>query len=423
MELYPNYSAPALVLKGLLNQQLGMNQKALSYFTQAAMEYTNQAEHLKDLLDAYCYRTYLNKSQEGQYLLKLYRSTMEGYGLFSPNFQKARYYLENNEKEKCQEEIFKHFFRRGNQGIYDCLLTDMEFCEKTLYPGFKRMLIEQSFIDLDIEQTESSFLGLFRSNDDDRIRVKIHNHSDIDLENVRVFLCIHYTDMYTDEYDIVKVPTSKNRIPKFEENTDMGTLKLVYNDEKDNAEDDFLAELRKILGVDYIAPKYKKYNDIVKVRAIVMTDSKIGWIDNVNQRISNLKPHYNIEEVDVNNIHDGLRKAFLKDLNLDVTDIKNLLQTQTNFKTNGSGENFMIELPRKLALISPLFSINEIQEKETAIKPEKCVLSGQSIKMSFNYQPKEGEIVPLYLYSDFITLKINVLYKKEKSVIQDIEVI
>jgi hypothetical protein len=422
-ELYPDYSAPSLVLKGVLHQQLGMNQQALSYFDQAAMEYPNQAEHLKDLLDAYCYRTYLNKSHEGQYLLKLYRSTMEGYGMFSPNFQKARYYLENNEIEKSQEEIYKHFFRRGNQGIYDCLLSDMEYCEKALYPGFKRMLIEQSFIDVDIEKT-----GLMLK-DDDQIRVKINNRSDIDLENVRIFLCIHYTDMYTDEYDIVKVPNSKNRISQFEENTDMGTVKLDYNN--------------------------KKFKDIIKVRAIVMTDNKIGWIDNVNQRIRDLKPHYNIGATNVNNILDGLRKVFLKDLNLDVADIKNLLLTQTKSKSQtnsnsknkavetaetigtvlapvvtlsykfiasitGSSKNFMIELPRKLALISPLFSINEIQEKETAIKPEKCVLSGQSIKISFNYEPKEGEIVPLYLYSDFITLKINILYKKDGSEIQDI---
>jgi hypothetical protein len=393
MERYPDYSAPALVLKGLLYQQLGINQQALSYFDQAAIEYPKQAEHLKDLLDAYCYRTYLNKSQEGLYLLKLYRSTMEGYGMFSPNFQKSLYYLKNNEKDKSQEEIYKHFFRRGNQGIYDCLLTDMEFCEKALYPSFKSMLLEQSFIDLNIEQT-----GFFFKNDD-QIRIKINNRSDIPLENVRVFLCIHYTDMYTDEYDIVKVPTSKNKI-LHEENADIGTLKLEYNG--------------------------KKFNDIVKVRAIVMTDDKVCWIDNINQRIGDLKPRYNFEEIDVNNILDGLRNIFLKELALDALNIKKLLLTKESenwVKNLDSDKKFVIELPRELALVSPLFSINEIKDKETAIRPERCILSGQSIKMRFNYRPKEGEIVPLYIYSDSFTLKVNILYKKEKSEIQDIEII
>ena len=69
---------------------MGNARSALSYFDQAAIEYPRQAEELTDLLNSYRSRTYLNKSVEGMYLLNLYKSTMEGFGLFSPNFYKAK---------------------------------------------------------------------------------------------------------------------------------------------------------------------------------------------------------------------------------------------------------------------------------------------------------------------------------------------
>ena len=116
MDLYPKRSAPALVLKGLIKLKEGNEAKAMSYFDQASVEYPRQAAALTDLLDSYKNRSYLNKSSEGKYLLKLYRSTMEGYGMFSPNLLKAKYYSQQGDLEKAKEEIFNHFYRRGNQG-------------------------------------------------------------------------------------------------------------------------------------------------------------------------------------------------------------------------------------------------------------------------------------------------------------------
>ncbi len=58
---------------------------------------------------------------------------MEGYGIFSPNLLKAHYYAEHNDVEKSKEEIYNHFYRRGNQGVYDCLLSDMQYCEDNMY--------------------------------------------------------------------------------------------------------------------------------------------------------------------------------------------------------------------------------------------------------------------------------------------------
>lgn len=115
IDLYPDQSAPALLLEGLIMEYKGDHASALTFYDQSSVEYPRQAERLTDLLDSYRTRTYLNNSLEGNYLLSLYRSTMTGSGFFSPNFMKAMYYDQQGDKDNCAKEIYNHFYRRSNQ--------------------------------------------------------------------------------------------------------------------------------------------------------------------------------------------------------------------------------------------------------------------------------------------------------------------
>lgn len=400
IQLYPARSAPALVLKGLLYRSLGDNAKAINFFDQASVEYPRQAAALTDLLDSYKSRAYLNKSAEGKYLLRLYRSTMEGFGIFSPNLLKAKYFAQQGDVENCKEEIFNHFFRRGNQGVYDCLLSDMQYCEENMYSSFKQILLEQSFLDVAVEPVTNWHLG----DKDDEIKVVINNRSDIDLENVRIFLCLHYTDMYKDEYDVQKLPSVN--IIKHNDKTEIGVVKLNYEN--------------------------KKYNDITRIRAIAMTDDKICWIDNVdykymkasemavkenksNAHLANLKQQL-LEDFDINNdkllsiIEDGIKiYASVSDGNLwhDMkNDVKNLVA--------GKDKNLRIELPRILSIIDPVFSINEINSADKSIRPTENYLSGSNICLEFDFQPNEEDSLPLYIYSDFADFKVELSFNDGK---------
>ena len=409
MDLYPQRSAPALVLKGLIKLKEGNEAKAMSYFDQASVEYPRQAAALTDLLDSYKNRSYLNKSSEGKYLLKLYRSTMEGYGMFSPNLLKAKYYSQQGDLEKAKEEIFNHFYRRGNQGVYDCLLSDMQYCEENMYSIFKQLLMEQSFIDVSVEPTKNWLL----SKNEDEARVIINNRSDVDLENVRIFLCLHYTDMYKDEYDVVKCPSIN--IIKHHDKTEIGVVKLNYND--------------------------KTYNDITRIRAIAMTDDKICWIDDVEYKYihayeASKAKNNNKKKMGVN----SRREEFLKDFNIDSntiteaiakgitvysaikSDDKSFWDNVTNIWA-GSDDKLKIELPRMLSLIDPVFSLNQLKDKENAILPVENYLTGNNIRLKFDYKPKEGETIPLYIYSDYISLKVTIKFNKGKPEIKDISVI
>ena len=414
MKLYPSRSAPALVLKGLLYREQGEIAKAVSYFDQASMEYPRQAAALTDLLDSYKARTYLNKSAEGKYLLRLYRSTMEGFGIFSPNLLKANYYAQNGDVEKSKEEIFNHFYRRGNQGVYDCLLSDMQYCEENMYSSFRQILLEQSFLDVAVEPTTNWTLA----DKEDEIKVTINNRSDIDLENVRIFLCLHYTDMYKDEYDVQKLPSVN--IIKHNDKTEIGVVKLNYED--------------------------KKYNDITRIRAIAMTDDKICWIDNVDYKYmraseaaargSNSKPSTQ------NSKTSSAKQQLLEDFNVDNGKLQSIIQEgmkvygtvsdgniwndmkrDVKNLVTGKDKKLRIELPRILTLIDPVFSLHQLNDKDKAIRPSENYLSGSNIRLKFDYEPKQDETIPLYIYSDFANFKVTIKFDGGKPVVKKVELL
>ena len=250
IEQNPDKTAPALLLRGVYYKRMGYADEALSCFHQASIEYPRQAAQLTDMLDSYCMRNYLNRTAEGLYLLQLYRSMMEGYGLFSPNLMKAKFYADNGKQEESKNEIYNHFFRRGNQKYYDGLLSDMQFCEQNLPASFKQLLIDRKFLDVKVEP-DSKWLVL---NDDEEMQVTIQNKSGKRLENVRLFLCIHYTDMHKDEYYVVKVPQTVSIIEPDGE-VEIEDVPLGYRD--------------------------KKYADITRIRAIAMTDDRLCWVDDI----------------------------------------------------------------------------------------------------------------------------------------------
>ena len=246
----PDKTAPALLMRGVLYQRMGDAENALSCFHQASIEYPRQAAQLTDMLDSYCMRNYLNKTAEGLYLLQLYRSMMEGYGIFSPNLLKAKYYADSGQQEESKNEIYNHFFRRGNQKYYDGMLSDMQFCEQNLPEAFKQLLIDKKFLSIAVVPA-SKWLVM---SDQENMQVSVKNLSGKRLENVRIFLCIHYTDMHKEEYDVVKAPQTISIIEPDDE-VEMEPVPLKYRD--------------------------KKYRDITRIRAIAMTDDRLCWVDDI----------------------------------------------------------------------------------------------------------------------------------------------
>ena len=410
MQEFPGRTAPALVLKGLMAQKQGNLQAALSYFDQASIEYPRQAAQLTDMLDSYRTRTYLNKTTEGQFLQRLYSSTMEGYGMFSPNLLKAKLYADQGRQDEARQEIFGHFFRRGNQGIYSALLSDMQFCEEHLYGPFKQLLIDHSYLDVEVEP-ESEWL-FWKS--DDLLEVKINNRSDMDLENVRVFLCIHYTDMYKDEYDVVKVPRTANIIPK-RSTTDLDTVRITYPG--------------------------KTYQDITRIRAIAVTDDRICWVDDVDYKQNHVLDFLRSGKRSQSEQLRQAREEYLSNYSLEPEKLRQTLlegmkvlppetdpaEDRSFWQKVGGWFTFpdndlKMELPRVLTMLDPVFSLRAI-DGEDALSPKENYLAGTAIHLVFDYVPQYEEELPLYIYSDFVTFRVNIIYKGKDSVIENCEII
>ena len=407
---YPSRTAPALVLEGLLLQKMGDEEGAMSRFHQASVEYPRQAAQLTDMLDSYNRRNYLTRTPEGQYLRRLYASTMEGYGLFSPNLLKAKYYADQGKMEQSREEIYNHFFRRGNQGIYDELLSDMQFCEEHLYGAFKGLLLESSYVDVSIEP-ESEWLFW---DSDDVMRVTINNRSDLDLENVRVFLCIHYTDMYKDEYDVIKVPHTANIIAKHT-TADLDTVTLRYPG--------------------------KTYKDITRIRAIAMTDDRICWVDDVNYKQSHALSFLRSGQRDASALQAQAREEYLRTYSLEPQKLRRTLQEgitilppeedptadrswwDTFLSWFSSPDNDLkVELPRVLAMTDPVFSLHPLDSDE-AIMPEDNYLSGTVIRLRFPYVPAYGDHLPLYIYTESATFLADILYRGKNSQVLSVTIL
>ena len=407
---YPSRTAPALVLEGLLQQQLGNEEAAMSRFHQASVEYPRQAAQLTDMLDSYNRRNYLSRTPEGQYLRRLYASTMEGYGLFSPNLLKAKHYADQGKMEQSREEIYNHFFRRGNQGIYDELLSDMQFCEEHLYGAFKGLLLESSYIDVSIEP-ESEWLFW---DSDDVMRVRINNRSDLDLENVRVFLCIHYTDMYKDEYDVIKVPHTANIIAKHT-TADLDTVTLRYPG--------------------------KTYKDITRIRAIAMTDDRICWVDDVNYKQSHALSFLRGGQRDASALQAQAREEYLRNYSLEPRKLRRTLKEgitilppeedptadrswwDTFLSWFSSPDNDLkLELPRVLAMTDPVFSLHPL-DSDAAITPEENYLSGTVIRLRFPCVPAYGDHLPLYIYTESATFQVDILYRGKDSQVLSVTIL
>lgn len=368
IDLYPGKAAPALLLMGELELTKGNTTRAMSYFDQSAIEYPKQAAELNDMLNSYYMRSYLNATPEGQYLMRLYCSTVEGQGYFSPNFHKAKYWESIDNNEKAATEIYNHFFRRDKQGIYDCLLTDMEFCENNLYSSFKSQFMESSALNISV--TEDTHV--FGKNG---VTFTLTNNSDLTLENIRLFVCLHLKDMYVNEYDIFPCETVN-----------------IFNPGEQ---------------VTWSTNDYRT-EDIVRVRAIMLTDNKVCWVDDIRFKHSNAMRNYyqhngkvtrSLEMFEGYGLSDG---EIIQKIESNITGELATDDSKKGIRKNAENQTLTIELPRILCLLDPVLSFGELNKMKT---PVSQTLHGSIMKAVFKIDSSAAR-EPIYLYSNFINLKI-----------------
>ncbi|MCQ2133252.1 MAG: hypothetical protein MJY90_07985, partial [Bacteroidaceae bacterium] len=174
--------------------------------------------------------------------------------------------------------------------------------------------------------------------------------------------------------------------------------------------------------------------------AIAMTDDKICWIDDVNYKYTRAYEQSKQAGKQPSAAAEQLtpREQFLRDFKVDADDLAQAVKT--GIKVYGDVKNgdkslwesvsdiwsskdnkLKIELPRILSLIDPVFSLKPLKDKDSAILPEENFLNGNNIRLKFDYEPKDGDTIPLYIYSDYINLKITLKFTGGKPSVESIE--
>ena len=151
-------------------------------------------------------------------------------------------------------------------------------------------------------------------------------------------------------------------------------------------------------------------DDIVRVRAILMTDDRVCWVDDVTFKQANAKKNYFRSSGKVDKSLDMFRDYGLSD-NKIVEKLLSSVDGRLVPKESGffkkmvgakGGDVLVIDLPRYLCLLDPVFSLGELSKNCT---PSQQVLEGSVMRLVFPAPESSNE--PLYLYSDFVNLKIN----------------
>jgi tetratricopeptide (TPR) repeat protein len=362
-ERFPSSTAPAFVLKGILEYQKGEIENAFTLFDEASILYPNQSESLLDLMNIFKIRGSIFRSVESEFIVKTYMSTMEGFGNFSPNFQKAIIHSNLGNNTKAIEEIKRHFFRRGNQVVQDYLPGDLNFCNKYLPTVFSEMFVERPFVD--IEVSEGSIIDPKNS-----LRVRMTNNSNRTIENVRLFLCIHFTDSYKDNYQVFKMPDALNSLLPYSEKDYEEPLEINY----------------EWLGNKKIVP-----DDIVKLRGVIITDDIVSWIDEKSFKFQTAKDRsqeYNKLKTDLpNELISALEKS---EISIDQGYVYN---------------DITFSLPKELINFEPYVTINDINSINP-IQPKSKQIDAQKLVYKFRTRVSVDNLKELHIITKSGSIKI-----------------
>ncbi len=360
---FPKSTAPAFVLKGIFEYKKGNIESAMTSFDEASILYPKQAEELLDLANIFKIRSSIFRSVESEFISKSYMSMMEGFGNFSPNFQKAIIHNNLGNSDKALEEIRRHFFRRGNQVVQDYLPGDLNFCNKYLTDIFSKMFVEHPFVD--IEVSGGSIIDPKNS-----LRVKMINNSDRFIENVRLFLCIHFTDTYKDSYQVFRVPDALNNLDAFSEKKFDNPLVVNFK---------WLDNEKEVPG------------DIVRIRGVIITDDIVSWIDEEGFKFKEAQENFSKYGTENTNFSDDI--------------LKSLSQAKVLVDRGYVYNDITFSVTKKIIEFDPYVTINNINSINP-IRPTEKLVNGNQLVYKFRTRKKVDDLKDILLVTNQGSLNI-----------------
>ena len=180
--------------------------------------------------------------------MESYSATMVGAGYFSPELHQAELGYQRGDPAAGKRKVIEHFERRRAQGQWDYILADLSWAEAVLGDDLRSIFPEDAWIDLRANKT---MFGLGQ-----KFSIAVDNRSQRTLRNAALVLCVRFTDMLTGDYVTF---AGERTVPEVgpRAKTDFGTIDVDT----------------EVFG------KLRTEDDIVDMRAILVTDDGVMWVD------------------------------------------------------------------------------------------------------------------------------------------------
>jgi tetratricopeptide (TPR) repeat protein len=345
---HPSRSAPALLLLGVLARERGELETARLNFQQASAYYPKQASHLTDMLDPYRMRAWLRKSRDGTLILESYKDTMLGAGMFSPELQLASVAFDRGDFEAGKRRVLDHFARRRAQQQWDFVLSDLAFAQDLLGLDTHRIFPEGAWLDLEISRP------LLTSG----LNVSVRNRTSETLRNATLVLLVQFTDMHPGDYMTFAAKTQSS--VRANGVTSFGTI---------DVKGEVWGQPR---GID----------DVVRHRAILITDEAVLWVDTDDFRMAELER----AERDRRQARPSSPDSWFKELTAKLDDVSGTLPHETIVDivpTTFGRDGISFKLPRELAILRPAFRLSYggrvLQASENRIEGDHIVLKFNAV--------------------------------------------
>jgi hypothetical protein len=245
----------------------------------------------------------------------------------------ARLAYQRGDRESGKRKVIEHFERRRAQGQWDYILADLDWAESVLGDDFRSIFPEEPYLDLHAEKT---MLGL-----GEKLSVSVENRSQRTLKNAALVLCVRFTDMLSGDYVTFAGERTAPEVPAHD-TTDFGKVDVDTEVFREKRTED----------------------DIVDMRAILVTDDGVMWVDTEkykDERLAEAKPGPARDKWSA--IVDAAGRD--ASLSLDSSLVDDALE---------------VELPAQLVWLRPKFTLHY---GDATVLADTNVIDGDRIKLRF----------------------------------------
>jgi len=260
---------------------------------------------------------------------------------------------DNGDDEAARAKVLDHFARRRTQQQWDFILSDIRFCQDILGPRFWEIFPEDTYLDLMVSPT---LMG-------SGLNLQVENRSTRTLHNATLVLALHFTDMYPNDYVAL---TAKDTVPAVMANdtTSFGSVDIALD----------------VGGVS------KTSSDIVHHRAILVSNEAVVWVDTDAYRVAEAEEfrerRRSQEAAGASQVvHPTAARHPEFQSRVDTLLAAATRSASLEVESRYGADSVLIELPRELAILRPLFRLRYDGELFSA---SDNLIDGDHIALRFN---------------------------------------